>query len=244
MSETIEVSRVIPARPERIFNAWLDADEHALMTGQAATIEGDGAFTAYDGYISGRTLDTSPNSRIVQSWRSTEFPDGAPDSRLEVLLEPEGEGTKVTFKHSDLPDGQGDSYRQGWAEHYFDPMTNYFQSARSKLKDAGDAISTAAHEAQEVVAHAAEQVADTMESVGVEAQKAAHQVQETAKKAASTVKSLVDKAKKKIQAARKKKKAAPKPVKKKAAAAKKKVAPKKKVAAKKAKPKAKAKKKR
>ena len=110
MSETIEVSRVIPARPERVFNAWLDASEHSLMTGgEAATVNPDGSFTAYDGYISGRTLDTAPHSRIVQTWRSTEFPDGAADSRLEVLLEPEGEGTKVTLKHSDLHGGQGES---------------------------------------------------------------------------------------------------------------------------------------
>src|SRR4051812_4649496 len=236
MSETIEVSRVIPARAERIYNAWLDAGEHSLMTGgEAATVADDGTFTAYNGYISGKTLDTSPHSRIVQTWRSTEFPEGAPDSRLEVLLETDGDGTKVTLRHSDIPDGQSDSYRQGWAEHYFDPMTQYFQSPRSKLRDAGEAISHAAAEAQEVVAHAAESMADTMESVGTEAQKAARQVQKTAKQAASTVKSLVNKAKKKIQAARAsaKKKA---PAKK---AAPKKAAPKKK-AAKKAAPKKKA----
>lgn len=247
MSETIEVSRVIPARPERVFNAWLDAGEHSLMTGgEMATVAADGAYTAYDGYISGRTLESEPHTRIIQTWRSTEFPDGAPDSRLEVLLEADGDGTKLTLKHSDIPDGQGESYRQGWAEHYFDPMTQYFQSPRSKLKDAGDVIATAVHDTQEVVQQAAAQMADTMEQVGTGAQKAAKQVQATAKKAASTVKRLVDNAKKKLQAARasgKKKAAAAAPKKKaapkKAAAAKKTSAP-----AKKKKPAAKAKKKR
>lgn len=230
MSETIEVSRVIPARPERVFKAWLDPNEHSLMTGgESATVDPDGTYTAYDGYISGKTLDTSPHSRIVQTWRSTEFPEGAPDSKLEVLLEAEGDGTKLTLKHSDIPDGQGESYRQGWADHYFDPMTNYFQSARSKLKDAGEAFTTAAHEAQVVVAHAAESMADTMEQVGSEAQKAAKQVQKTAKKAASTVKSLVNKAKAKIKAAQKKTARKAKPAKKKAAP-KKMAAPKKKAA--------------
>jgi uncharacterized protein YndB with AHSA1/START domain len=241
MSETIELSRLIPARPERVFNAWLDASEHSLMTGgEAATVNEDGSYTAYDGYISGRTLERKPHERIVQTWRSTEFPDGAPDSRLEVVLEPDGDGTKLTLKHSDIPDGQGESYRQGWEEHYFEPMTQYFQSPRSKLKDAGEVIATAAHEAQEVVQQAAAQMADTMETVGEGAQKAAQKVQQTAKKAASTVKKLVNTAKKRLQAARAKpkpKKAAPK---KKAAAAK----PKKKAAPKKKKPAAKAKKKR
>ncbi|MBL8952596.1 MAG: SRPBCC domain-containing protein, partial [Myxococcaceae bacterium] len=99
MSENIEVSRLIPARPERVFNAWLDADEHSLMTsGEAATVAPDGSFTAFDGYISGRTLDTAPHSRIVQTWLTTEFPDGSPDSRLEVTFVPEGDGTKLTLK--------------------------------------------------------------------------------------------------------------------------------------------------
>ncbi len=243
MSETIELSRLIPARPERVFNAWLDASEHSLMTGgETATVNEDGSYTAYDGYISGRTLESKPHERIIQTWRSTEFPEGAPDSRLEVVLEPDGEGTKLTLKHTDIPDGQGESYRQGWEEHYFEPMTQYFQSPRSKLKDAGEVIATAAHEAQEVVQHAAAQMADTMEHVGEGAQKAARQVQQTAKKAASTVKKLVNTAKKRLQAARAKPKA-----KKKAAAPKKKKAaakPKKKAAAPKKKTAAKAKKKR
>ena len=249
MSETIEVSRVIPARPERVFNAWLDPDEHSLMTGgENATGTPDGSYTAYDGYISGRTLESEPHTRIIQTWRSTEFPEGAPDSRLEVLLEPDGDSTKLTLRHSDIPDGQGESYRSGWAEHYFDPMTQYFQSPRSKLKDAGDVIATAVHDTQEVVQQAAAQMADTMEQVGTGAQKAAKQVQATAKKAASTVKRLVDNAKKKLQAARatgkKKKAAAAAPTKKAAAAPKKKAAAKKKAAPAKKKPAAKAKKKR
>jgi uncharacterized protein YndB with AHSA1/START domain len=234
MSETIELSRVIPARPERVFNAWLDADEHGQMTGgEPATVGADGAYTAYDGYISGRTLEQHPHSRIVQSWRSTEFPDGAPDSRLEVLLEEAPGGTMVTLRHSDIPDGQGESYRQGWVDHYFDPMTAYFQSARSRIREAGEVISDAAHDATEKVQALAEQTADAMEGVGDTAQKAVRQVQKTAARAAKTVKTLVDQAKKKL-AARKKKKPAARKAK---AAPKRKAAPAKKKA--KAKPKAK-----
>jgi uncharacterized protein YndB with AHSA1/START domain len=211
MSETIEVSRIIPARPERIFSAWLSSEEHELMTGGGkATYGDDGAYTAWDGYISGRTLERHPSTRIVQSWRTTEFPEGAPDSRLEVMLEEASDGTKVTLKQTDIPDGQGESYRQGWSDHYFDPMTSYFQSARSKLKDAGAAISEAAHEAQHAIAAVAEQAADATEKAGAQAQKAVKQVQKTAKKAAKTVKALVNKAKKRLAARAKKKPAAKK----------------------------------
>jgi uncharacterized protein YndB with AHSA1/START domain len=239
MSETIEVTRVIPAKPERVFNAWLSGDEHGLMTSSTATYdESTGEFTAWDGYISGKTLEKDAARRIVQSWRTTEFPEGAPDSKLEVRLEEVDEGTKVTLVQTEVPDGQGESYEVGWSDHYFDPMTDYFQSARSKIKDAGIAVTEAAEKM-------GEQVSETLEAAGEEVQKAAEAVQKSAKKASKQVKKLVQTAKKKIQAASRKatkKKPAPKKAKLKAKA--KKAAPKKKVAPKKKAAKAKAKKRR
>jgi uncharacterized protein YndB with AHSA1/START domain len=234
MSETIEVTRVIPAKPERIFNAWLSADEHGLMTSSSATYnDTTGEFTAWDGYISGRTLEKDAARRIVQSWRTTEFPEGAPDSKLEVRLEEVDEGTKVTLVQTEVPDGQGESYEVGWSDHYFDPMTDYFQSARSKIKDAGIAVTEAAEKM-------GEQVSETLEAAGEEVQKAAEAVQKSAKKAGKQVQKLVQTAKKKIQAASRKaarKKPAPKKTKLKAKvkAKAKKPAPKKKVAKAKAK---------
>jgi len=36
----------------------------------------------------------------------------------------------MTVIHSDIPDGQGDDYRQGWIDYYFEPMKEYFSSER------------------------------------------------------------------------------------------------------------------
>ena len=85
-----------------------------------------GKYTAWDGYISGKTLELEPGKRIVQSWRSTEFPADAPDSRLEVELSPVKTGTRVTLKHSNLPAGSSAEYRKGWIDFYFTPMKKYF----------------------------------------------------------------------------------------------------------------------
>jgi activator of HSP90 ATPase len=62
----------------------------------------------------------------VQSWRTSEFAEGDADSRLEVLLAPVKRGTNVTLRHSNIPAGQGASYKSGWVEHYFAPMKEYF----------------------------------------------------------------------------------------------------------------------
>ena len=85
-----------------------------------------GKFKAWDGYIFGSTLELEPDQRIVQAWRTSEFPDNAPDSRLEILLEKVTEGTKVTLIHNDMPEDQIDPYRQGWEDFYFKPMKEYF----------------------------------------------------------------------------------------------------------------------
>lgn len=98
------------------------------MTGSPAKVDGKvgGKFTAWDGYIFGSTLELTPNQRIVQAWRTSEFPDDASDSRVEILLEEVDAGTKVTLTHSDMPEDQVESYRQGWEDFYFKPMRQYF----------------------------------------------------------------------------------------------------------------------
>jgi activator of HSP90 ATPase len=128
MAFDFTLTAIIPATPQEVYDAWLDAKSHGAMTGskaKAAPQEG-AAFTAWDGYISGRTLKLEPGHRIVQSWRTTKFAKGDPDSQIEVLLEPVKGGTKLTLRHTNVPDGHT-SYRDGgWQDNYFDPMKKYF----------------------------------------------------------------------------------------------------------------------
>ena len=172
------------------------------MTGSTATYnEADDTFTAWEGYISGKTLEKEPFSRIVQAWRTTEFLESDPDSTVEILFDPQGEGTMVTVRHSNLPSGQEESHRQGWEQHYFEPMVEYAKSARAKLNQAGHAMSDAAEAAGDAIGGAAEQVQKS-------ANEAARSVRKTAKKAASAVKKFVARAKKTLAARKPKKKAA------------------------------------
>lgn len=113
--------------PEQLYRAWLSSEGHSQMTGGAATTSdkiGD-HFTAWDGYIRGVNLELEPHKRIVQSWRTTEFADDEPDSRLEILLQAVDDKTELTLIHSRLPESGG-HYRKGWDNHYFQPMQHYF----------------------------------------------------------------------------------------------------------------------
>jgi len=136
-TESIQVSGVVRAPPDRIYEAWLDSAEHSAMTGGRATIDANvgGRFTAWDGYIEGATLELEPGRRIVQRWRTSEFPPDAADSVVEIRLEPLEEGTRIIFLHSDIPEGQRTKYEQGWREHYLDPMDRYFAAAIDEDED-------------------------------------------------------------------------------------------------------------
>lgn len=128
MKNGFTLSEVFNAKPSEIYNAWLTSEGHSAMTGSKANVDGrvGGKFSAWDGYISGSTLELTPDQRIVQAWRTSEFPEGTPDSHIEILLEVVQGGTEVTLIHSDMPEDQVDSYRQGWEDFYFKPMREHF----------------------------------------------------------------------------------------------------------------------
>ena len=128
--DSFSVSDVIPAPPERIYSAWLDAAAHTAFTGEEATFEPyvGGRHTAFGGYSEGTNLELLPGRRIVQSWRAKDFPEGSPDSRLEVTLEETVGGTVVTILHSELPSGQSERYRDGWVKFYLEPLKTFFSS--------------------------------------------------------------------------------------------------------------------
>ena len=126
--DQLEVSTSLGAPPEVVYRAWLDSAEHAAFVGAQAEIESGvgGEFRIWDGYITGRNLALDPPRRIVQAWRTTEFPEESPDSRIEVRLEPKAGGTQITLVHTGILPGQGSQYEEGWKENYFDPMEKYF----------------------------------------------------------------------------------------------------------------------
>jgi uncharacterized protein YndB with AHSA1/START domain len=128
MPESFDVETVLPVEPERIYNAWLDTREHAAFTGSPALVEAwvGGRFTAHDGYAHGITLQLEAGKRIVQAWRSSEFPTGTPDSKVYVELEPVKGGTRVRIHHRDVPSGHAKRYKTGWLTKYFKPMAKYF----------------------------------------------------------------------------------------------------------------------
>lgn len=207
MAENITVTDIIPASPQAVYAAWLDAEQHSRMTNSPATDEGDGRFTAGAGYITGRTVSAVPHSKIVQSWRTKHFGIDDANSTVAIALEPfEGE-TRVTITHTDIPDEQANSYRDGWNANYFEPMKAYFSSPIGKawaaVQGAKVKARSGALEAVKAVKKAQKNVAKKLKAV---AKKAKALVSPAKKK--KPAKKLPPK--KKAKAAPRKTKAAPK----------------------------------
>lgn len=127
--EKLKMSVVLPATPKKVYDAWLDAKAHSAFTGGKATASKKikGKFSAWDGYITGVNIDLKEGKKIVQAWRTTEFPDDALDSILEVSLAPKAGGkTTLTLTQTNIPKGQSAKYKGGWKAHYFESMKEYF----------------------------------------------------------------------------------------------------------------------
>lgn len=132
MAVEFEVSEWFAVEPKDLYDMWLDSQGHSRLTGAPARVSDKvgGSFEAWDGYIWGRNLKLEPPKRILQAWRTSEFSELDPDSRLEVRLETEEGGTRLTLYHSRLP-ADGMKYEQGWIDHYFEPMEQYLSSRTS-----------------------------------------------------------------------------------------------------------------
>jgi len=128
MTYDFEVSDQIPASSVEIYGAWLSTDGHSAMTGSPAHVDPDlgGEFDAWDGYIHGTTVEAVPFRKIVQTWRSANFTDEHEDSRIEVTLDGNDDGTLVTVRHSNVPSDQLGYEDGGWQKSYFDPMKAHF----------------------------------------------------------------------------------------------------------------------
>ncbi len=122
------IKTTIETTAKQIYKAWLSTQGHTKMTGGEAFISdkvGD-AFTAWNGFISGKNITLEPYHKIVQSWRSTSFKDDEQDSQIEITLKENGVTTELTLIHSKVPE-DGEHYIKGWDEHYFQPMKAYFE---------------------------------------------------------------------------------------------------------------------
>ena len=131
---TIRQTVILPAPPAAVYRALAEPRGHTAFTGSKAKLpkRAGGKMTAYDGYISGKVLGLWPGTGLLQTWRTTEWPKGAADPRLEIRLAPRGKGTRLTMIHSAVPASQAARYRGGWKGFYWPPLNRYLKGRPAK----------------------------------------------------------------------------------------------------------------
>ncbi len=118
MTEPLEVSVHIAARPEIVFGYFTDPARYTQWMGNLATLNPVPGGTYRVGMRNGMAAagEFDPPHRLVFTWGWTNDPDVPPGStRVEVTLTVEDGGTRVVLRHYDLPDHeQTDHHRKGW----------------------------------------------------------------------------------------------------------------------------------
>ena len=118
---------ILPAKPVGVFAALIDSDAHSQFTGEPARIEAKagGAFTCYGDYISGMTLELEPSKRIVQAWRSRNWPPAAYSIVTFALAAKPGGKTELRFSQIGVPAKDYADKNKGWRMHYWEPLKRF-----------------------------------------------------------------------------------------------------------------------
>ena len=126
--KTIKQQVHIDAKPQEVYDAYVDSKKHAEFTGASATFENKvgGKFDVWDGDLNGENLELIPGEKIVQKWRSSDWPEGH-FSKLTLEFKPDGGGTKIILTQVNVPDDKVDDINQGWHDYYWKPMNKYFK---------------------------------------------------------------------------------------------------------------------
>ncbi|HVM32606.1 MAG TPA: SRPBCC domain-containing protein [bacterium] len=117
--KTIQQKVRFKAPPDQLYEMYMGSGRPAR--------EGDGPFSAHEGYVRGRNLQLVPGQLVVQSWRGADWAEGEPDSILFLTFEPVPGGGQVTLVHAGLSPEKAERHARGWRDYYWTPWKNFLR---------------------------------------------------------------------------------------------------------------------
>jgi uncharacterized protein YndB with AHSA1/START domain len=124
--EVVEREVRVAARPETVFEFLVDPEKQVLWMGRRAELDArpGGIYRVEindQATASGEFVEVDPPTRVLVTfgWEGQEAGQGEHgvppgSSRVEVTLEPDGDGTLVRLRHYDLPEQTREMHGQGW----------------------------------------------------------------------------------------------------------------------------------
>ena len=122
--KTVDHSLKLAGSPHQVYELLMDSEKHSAFTGGKAEIsrEVGGDFTIMGGGLGGKNLELVRDKKIVQSWRSGDWPEGH-YSTVTFLLEEENGETRLSFVQAGVPASAYESINDGWRTYYWGPMS-------------------------------------------------------------------------------------------------------------------------
>lgn len=117
--------------PEALYGIYMDAKKHSKAIGGSKvsiSAKAGSSYSAWDGYINGKTLELIKGKMIVQTWRSADFKSHDLDSTLILWFERKGRNTIVNMVHANVPDHQYYAVKAGWNTFYWKPWKKYLNN--------------------------------------------------------------------------------------------------------------------
>ena len=113
--------------PEALYDIYMDSKKHSKATGGSAKISAKvgSSFSAWDGYISGKTFQLTKGKLIVQSWRSGDFKSSDLDSTFILTFQKKGGDAVLNMVHANVPDHAYAGIKKGWDDYYWTPWKKY-----------------------------------------------------------------------------------------------------------------------
>jgi uncharacterized protein YndB with AHSA1/START domain len=120
----------IAAHPETVWEFLVQPEKATRWMGEAASLDprpgGEYRVEVIPGQVAaGEFVEVDPPPRLVWTWGWTpesQSPVAEGSTRIEVELEPDGEGTLLRFTHSGLPDADATAkHAHGW-DHYLERL--------------------------------------------------------------------------------------------------------------------------
>lgn len=131
MCKTIKQKVKFRASPDQVFRWLADSKQHTKLTGQKAKIPRKlgGAFSTRGGYVHGILVDLVPGERLVQAWRTKDFPVGVFSMASLQLSRTKDGGTALELTHRGVPKHLIPEIERDWRESYWERIR---QVARSR----------------------------------------------------------------------------------------------------------------
>lgn len=135
MINTISLGISLNGTVEEVFEILTNSYEHSSFTSAKSLIKAEegGAFSYFDGAITGTFIEIVANERIVQSLHAHGWPAKHHATvTLELKSQGKGERTWVHIREDNIPANQVEMVRQGWAD-YWEQFAAYLRERRTDV---------------------------------------------------------------------------------------------------------------